>query len=156
MPLLPQVGRHLRAAGMIHHVALARRYWAEVRADVPPDDERARGFNGHWTRAMIVTWAGILKIPPYENLYPVHPRGIDARKCAGEVASTFTAAVFPWGAMHTCSRCRQSWLELDRKPPRLRPRGAMASVVASAKCRETAPVGQTGAPTTKARREDRR
>jgi hypothetical protein len=67
LALAERVGRELRRLGLDKHVAHARRYYSNVRARRAPGDRE-------WDDSMVVEWARILRLPPYEKDYEVKPR----------------------------------------------------------------------------------
>ena len=103
LALTEQVGRELVRLGLPTHAANARIYYADVRAGRQP---KPRG----WTHELIVEWARLLRLPPYENDYPVRPR---SWSCTCDSPRPYTARIFPGGARICCDACKLTWLEFD-------------------------------------------
>ncbi len=102
LALAERVGLSPRRHGLLRHVENLRRYYATVRAGREPS-------YGEWNDALVVEWAKILRLSPYEGAYPVRPR---MSKCACADPKMFTQLVWPEGSKHACSGCQDAWLEL--------------------------------------------
>jgi len=102
LALATGVGLELRRRGMLTHVERLRVYYAAVRAGRAP-------VAGEWDDAMVLEWAKILRVAPYEGAYAVKPR---MSKCGCDAPRTFTERVFPGGCKAACGACRETWLEM--------------------------------------------
>lgn len=101
LDLITRVGRELKRLELWDHVKLARRLYANVRADREPGRDE-------WDYEMIEEWARLLRLPPFESAYPVRPW---AWRCC-EKPKTYTATVWPEGWKSVCETCRAAWLTL--------------------------------------------
>jgi hypothetical protein len=102
LALLARVGAELVRLGAHKTAAIARRYYADVRAG-----RRARD---PWDAAHVVRLAQDLRVPPHDHDLPVRSFGAC---CACATPKTYTAGIFPGGSRHACDGCREEWLVLD-------------------------------------------
>jgi hypothetical protein len=114
------LGAEFRRRGMDSHLGLLRSYYRELRARrLARERMGAKG----WDESMVVGWLALLRIPPFENVYQVLPRGKPCPKCGavGERAApaTFVRSVWPGGSLCECRRCDARWITeepIDRRP----------------------------------------
>ena len=63
---------------------------------------------------MVIGWLSLLRIPPFEHVYKVLPRGAPCPNCGatGERAApaTFVHGSWPGGWIEQRRRCETSWL----------------------------------------------
>jgi hypothetical protein len=101
LALAERVGRELVRAGLPKHADRVRAYYAAVRAGRSSDA---------WSHAMSIEWMRLLRVPPYENDFPVRPRMSACPTCP--ISRAFTTTIFPGGSKHQCA-CGAAWLEFD-------------------------------------------
>ena len=93
--LVDRLAQELERLGMRRHLARLGDY--------------RRGRGETWTRAHVEQLAAVLRVPPFESVYPVKPR---MSSCGCPTPSMYTAAVVPGAALFKCNRCPVEWLEL--------------------------------------------
>jgi len=112
------LGREFRRRQMTEHARKLRLYYLAVQSGLTVGPHEA---DLHWSEAFTVEWMKTLRLPPYENDYPVRPMGWNC-KCPAAHSAAAPATVeltFPGGARKRCPACRAVWLELDepQRPP---------------------------------------
>jgi hypothetical protein len=109
-----KLGREFRRRGMDSHAALLRGFYAELRRR-----QRARAGKG-WDETMVLRWLALLRIPPFDHVHPVLPRGTACPTCGalGDRAApaTFVRSVWPGGSLCECRRCGMLWLNEEPEP----------------------------------------
>ena len=102
-----QLGQEFRRRGMTSHLQDLRSLW---RRRNPAQGRRARGFD----EGLVVEWLCLLRMPPFENVYPVQARGDPCPKCGAKeeraAPSSFVLASFTGGSLHECRQCKSCWL----------------------------------------------
>jgi hypothetical protein len=102
------LGEEFSRRGMMDHVALLRRFWTHWKKGRPrgPDD---------WGWEIVVEWLGMLRIPPLNRVYPLHP-GVSTicPECETisdpETPSAIKIRRWAGGSMIECQRCKACWL----------------------------------------------
>jgi hypothetical protein len=54
-----------------------------------------------------------LRLPPFENDFPLHPQGWSC-KCPTAASTPSVELMFPGGVRKRCPACRAVWLELEQ------------------------------------------
>jgi hypothetical protein len=102
------LGAEFSRRGMMEHLELLRRFWGiwKKRRQPRPDD---------WTWPIVIEWLGMLRIPPLDRIYPLHP-GVSSICPECDVISdpeaTTALKIRRWagGSMVECQRCKSCWL----------------------------------------------
>lgn len=85
-----------------------RRRRARMKVACPP-----------WDEDVLMAWAALWRIPPFDTVYPVRKRG-DPCACGATALSRkgghFTATTFPEGHLSACAHCGEKWLVLNDGP----------------------------------------
>lgn len=69
-----------------------------------------------WDEDVVLEWLAIFRIPPFDRVYQVRPRGAPCPSCgtgAAQGADVSYRAVFPGGSLTECLACRTVWLVSD-------------------------------------------
>jgi len=104
-----QLGRAFRARGMNQHLRDLRVYYLALRRRLTSDKLQL-----NWSEAFVIDWMKTLRVPPYENTYPLRAHGAPCPKCpTAEGASIVTDRLFPGGARMRCQSCGSEWLEQE-------------------------------------------
>ncbi len=91
---------------MDKHAAELRRFYAAVRDGTPAA--------GSWDESFVDQWLGMLRLPPFETMFPLEPKQVSCSKCRldpGAMPSRRTECVFSGGALMRCDTCGHRWLE---------------------------------------------
>jgi hypothetical protein len=111
MEAVIKLGKEFRRRQMDSHAALLRSFYADLRRR---QTGRARARAKDWDETMVLRWLALLRIPPFDQVYPVLPRGAPCPTCGarGERAApaTFVRSVWPGGSLCECRRCGTLWL----------------------------------------------
>lgn len=112
LKLVIALGREFRRRGMHEHAKKLRLYYLAVKSGLTVGAHEA---DLHWSEEFTIEWMKTLRLPPFENDFPVHPQGWKCQCPTG--ASTAAPATveltFPGGARKRCPACVAVWLELD-------------------------------------------
>lgn len=100
---------------MAKHLELLRAYYRERRRR---QRAAARVQPLGWTEDMVVGWAALWRIPPFDSVYPVLQRGSLCPCTSGAAHNrlrgvSFVEATFPEGILHCCGDCGVRWLVLE-------------------------------------------
>lgn len=106
LALVALVGAGLVKLGLKSHAQHCRDYYRRVR-DGRPQPAR---HETAWGRGMVIGWAKILHIPPYENAFAERPRG---SRCTCATPRLVTETTFPKGWVVACHGCEARWIERD-------------------------------------------
>lgn len=109
LPLIVALGREFDRRGMTRHVVSLRLYYR--RAAAGRLDGWMDRYRITWTPALVERWMKLLRVPPFQDFYPVKKRMEGCEACTTPGAK-FTQAVFPGGYLIGC-RCRKEWLEFE-------------------------------------------
>lgn len=115
------LGRAFRQHGMRSHVRTLRLYFLALRHGLVQGERNALKIE--WSEDAVLEWLRILRVPPFQQAYPVRPRGSRCARCPagdGHPVETTTLMTFTGGAKMGCRRCGDAWIELDgevRNPP---------------------------------------
>jgi hypothetical protein len=107
------LGREFRRRGMQEHAKKLRLYYLAVKSGLTVGVHEA---DLHWSEEFTIEWMKTLRLPPFENDFPLHPQGWRCR-CPTAASAPAPASVeltFPGGARKRCPACRAVWLELDQ------------------------------------------
>jgi hypothetical protein len=106
-----QLAAEFRRRGMDSHLACLRLFYADHRKRRAA---RQRSRDKTWDEAMVITWLGLLRIPPFENVHQILPRDFPCPKCGAigdrSSPSVFVRSVWPGGSLQQCRRCEATWL----------------------------------------------
>lgn len=108
------LGKAFRRHGMKSHVRMLRLYFLALRHGLVQGERNA--VKVEWSEDAVIEWLKILRVPPFENAYPIRPRGAACAKCPrgdGHPVETTTLMTFAGGAKMGCRGCNEAWLELD-------------------------------------------
>lgn len=104
--LLDQVEGEFRRRGMLGHLSRL----AEVRGAY---DRRRRSDEGRtaWSEWTVVTWACLLRVPPFNDVFPTRAAGEGCPRCRPQDASvcTFVRLSFRGGYVSQCKACGALW-----------------------------------------------
>lgn len=95
---------HVAALGRYYRQRQRRKLLAALSDDRP------------WDENVILEWLSILRIPPFERIYPVQSKDAACLKCSGDTVSAGNVdfrAVFPGGSLRECRVCKTAWLVTD-------------------------------------------
>ena len=128
LELVEMLGREFERLGETTKVETLRLYYLAVLRGL---DHRG-SVKVAWDEEMTIEWFGMLRLPPYERLYSVHPRDYVC-PCPGGggegpsgrpgdwshigKGTALTERTFPGGARLRCGCCEARWLILDEKAP---------------------------------------
>jgi hypothetical protein len=123
------LGAEFRKRNMDAHLAALRRFYEEQRRR-----KRARALtmarDRVWDEDMVIEWLGLLRIPPFEHMYPLLPRDAPCPTCGAtssrELPATFVRLVWPGGSLEQCRRCETSWIQDHAEGACLSPPDALA------------------------------
>jgi hypothetical protein len=88
-----------------YYAARRRRKLAELKEKQSP-----------WDEQLIVEWAALWRIPPFQHVYAQLPHGAPCPCGNSSVANKFSGSTFPEGSTWLCGACGATWLVL-RSPP---------------------------------------
>jgi hypothetical protein len=114
-PIVLAIAAEFERHEMRDHLTLLRAFYRSYRAhkrwlrvqDRPP-----------WDSEMVIEWARILRIPPFEHAYPVLENGATCPKCAANkdpLADSAVRMAWAGGWLMQCHRCSECWLQLSGK-----------------------------------------
>jgi hypothetical protein len=106
------LGQEFVRRGMHPHAAKLRAFYRELRC--------RKSTRGAWDESMVIDWAGMLKIPPFEFLYTQRESGakcVSCRRRPGGPSLVDTRTVFPGGHVSKCRGCGDEWLVEDSPKP---------------------------------------
>lgn len=108
------LGRAFGRKEMKGHVRALRIYFLAVRHGLTTGGRHQVKVD--FDEQVIAEWLKVLRVPPFENAYPVRPRGSACSHCPkgdGHPVETATLLIFVGGAKMGCRACGEAWLELD-------------------------------------------
>lgn len=115
--LVAALGKAFSRRGMTQHVRLLRiYYWALEKGLTSPAHE----LNVRWSEGFVIEWLKTLRVPPYDAVYSVHPRGAPCPSCGqsgGAQGAVNVDVVFPGGARVRCQSCETAWIQDDQPEP---------------------------------------
>ena len=114
LQMVHQLGGEFRRRGMRTHVTPLRVYWLALKHGLVQDEEH--GLHLALSEETVVEWFKLLRLPPYQNAYPVRPTGSPCADCQapeGRANEVTTERTFPDGRKMVCLACRTTWLELE-------------------------------------------
>jgi hypothetical protein len=104
-----ELGKEFVRRGMNEHRMQLRRFWSRWKSG---DHERRKG---EWGWELVVEWLCMLRIQPFEKIYPLHPRASSI--CPGceviserEAPSALPVVTWSGGSLTECRRCGACWL----------------------------------------------
>jgi len=101
------LGKAFSARGMDQHLRDLRVYYLALRHGLTSNKLQL-----NWSEAFVIEWMKMLRVPPFENSYPVLARGEPCPRCPSTAGSSVsTDCVFPGGARMRCQNCGCEWLE---------------------------------------------
>ncbi len=66
---------------------------------------------GAWSTEMVLTWAALLRVPPMQRLYPVHPHAVVCPGCNAVKAIMRVEISWIGGSLIRCDGCGFQWLK---------------------------------------------
>jgi hypothetical protein len=108
LQLVVRLGGEFSRRGMAEHCRRLRVYYLALQHGL--DTGRGR-LEVHWDEDLTIEWFRLLRLPPYQDHYPVQDDGRCTR-CEDRPGSVFTVAVFPGGTKLECRTCGRQWLVL--------------------------------------------
>jgi hypothetical protein len=113
LALVKTLGREFVRRGMDSHARALRIYYLAIRHGLA----RSEGnVEVNWSHRHTEEWLKMLRIPPFQNAYPLFGRGNGCPRChrkRGHQVSVRTECVFPGGAKMRCEDCSLEWLTED-------------------------------------------
>jgi hypothetical protein len=124
LELIEVLGKEFERRAMRVHVESLRLYYLAVRHQL--DRGHDRNVRLSWGEAHTVEWLALLRIPPYQNVYRVRPRGyrcdcvlsatVTEPANSGDTShlgsgTAITEATFPGGWKIACKGCGAKWIE---------------------------------------------
>jgi hypothetical protein len=116
-PLVVALGRAFLRQGMRSHVQALRLYFLALRHGLTRGERHAVKVD--WSEDAVLEWLRVLRVPPYQDAYPVRPRGSGCERCSpggGHPVEISTLLTFEGGAKMGCRGCNGAWLELEDPP----------------------------------------
>jgi hypothetical protein len=107
LALVVQLGGEFRRRDMPEHLRKLRLYYLALTHQL----DARESVEIHWTSDMVVEWFRTLRLPPYQDDYPVQSTTA-CRTCPATKGAVFTVSTFPGGAKLECRMCGQRWLYL--------------------------------------------
>ncbi|HMJ14782.1 MAG TPA: hypothetical protein VK524_25395 [Polyangiaceae bacterium] len=114
-PLIRAIAAEFQRHGMDSHLKLLRDYYRGYRA-------HKRWLSGlprpPWHTELVIEWARIMRLPPFENAYPVLEHGAKCPTCTEKrdpLTDVGIRVAWAGGWVIQCRRCGEAWLELARK-----------------------------------------
>jgi hypothetical protein len=120
LKMVGALGRAFVRRGMHAHAAKLRAYYVLLRRGLATPGKNEVDIR--WSEALVIEWMKILRMPPYENAYPVRPAQSSCSRCretpTNEAGGFQTESTFPGGWKVRCSTCGEAWLVLEGKSDR--------------------------------------
>jgi hypothetical protein len=105
-----ELGKEFVRRGMTEHRAQLRGFWRQWKGGDQPGRKK-----GDWSWELVVEWLCLLRIPPFEKIFPLHPRASSI--CPGceviserESPTAITVSTWAGGCLTECRRCGVCWL----------------------------------------------
>ncbi len=117
LELVRRLGVEFARRGM-PEVEVLRLYYVALDEDLAG---RLNELSIQWSEAHTLEWMRTLRVPPFENAYPVRRFGSGCDRCGairGNAKGALAEVVFPGGARMRCQTCGAVWLEEDRAASR--------------------------------------
>src|SRR3954468_15552067 len=95
---------------MADHASALRLYYLALTSGVIGKRTRVEL---HWSRELTEEWLRTLRLPPFQNVYRIKPRGevCDCARPGGpKLPNIRTEANFPGGTRLRCDDCGAKWL----------------------------------------------
>ena len=114
LAMVHRLGEEFSRRGMRTHVTPLRIYWLALRHGLV----QAEGHALHLalSEETVVEWFKLLRLPPYQDAYPVRASGSACPACGPRQPGTeelATERTFPDGRKVICLVCRSAWLEVE-------------------------------------------
>ena len=114
--MVEALGREFVRRGMNTHAAKLRVYYLALRRGLATPGRNE--VDVHWSEALVVEWFKLLRMPPYQNAYPVRTAQSHCSRCkdrpTNEGGGFQTESTFPGGWKVRCSNCGEAWLVLEK------------------------------------------
>jgi hypothetical protein len=113
--LMVEVAARFQEHGMVKHLESLRVLYRERQRE---RRAHARSKSSPpWNEDLVIEWAALWRIPPFENVYPVLQRGSlcpcsSGAAAPGHDAKSFIEITFPEGHLVCCGSCKTRWLVL--------------------------------------------
>jgi hypothetical protein len=114
LAMVQRLGDEFRRRGMRTHLTPLRIYWLALRHGLVQDEGHALQLT--LSEETVVEWFKLLRLPPYQDAYPVRAAGSACLACgprATAAAELATERTFPDGRKVVCLACRSAWLEVE-------------------------------------------
>jgi hypothetical protein len=114
LEMVHRLGGEFRRRGMRTHVTPLRIYWLALKHGLVQGEEH--GLHLALSEETVVEWFKLLRLPPYQDAYPVRALGSACADCPPAEARSSEVTVertFPDGRKVVCLGCRGCWLELE-------------------------------------------
>ncbi|MGA9522978.1 MAG: hypothetical protein WBV82_16035 [Myxococcaceae bacterium] len=108
------LGRVFMRLGMKGHAHTLRLYFLALRHGLTQGQRHVVKVD--WSEDAVLEWLKVLRVPPYQDAYPVRRRGSGCDRCApgsGHPVEISTLLTFAGGAKMGCRTCGRAWLELE-------------------------------------------
>jgi hypothetical protein len=106
-----ELGQEFVRRGMVGHAADLRKFYAELRAR---RERRRESGDRSWDEDMVVGWLCLLRIPPFDHVYPLRPRGEPCVACGEkggrEAPGVFVRVAAAGVRLVQCQSCGEQWL----------------------------------------------
>jgi len=106
LELVVALGCEFSRRGMPDHCDRLRLYYLALRHGL--DSTRHR-VEIHWDETLVVEWMRLLRLPPYQDHYPLRDT-TSCATCESRPGTVVTKGVFPGGAKLECLQCGAQWL----------------------------------------------
>jgi hypothetical protein len=120
LDLVRRLGKEFVRRGMRREAAALRLYFIALRAGlVEGPDAQLEAVT--WSQRTTEEWLRLLRLPPWENAYPLGTRGTPCRRCKpgkGGLPAAIEEKLWPRGALMRCSGCGWRWLVDDDEEAR--------------------------------------
>jgi hypothetical protein len=111
LAMVHRLGEEFRRRDMRTHLTPLRIYWLALRHGLVQDEAHALHLT--LSEETVVEWFKLLRLPPYQQAYPVRPTGAPCPACGPEGGELTTERTFPGGRKVVCLACRRAWLEVE-------------------------------------------
>ncbi len=106
------LGRAFVRRGMREHAEKLRVYYLALRKGLTEGPQEK--LEVKWSAPFVRDWMRTLRLPPYQNDFPLRSRGAGCFRCPRSVntaASVHLELSLPTGARMRCQSCGAVWLE---------------------------------------------
>jgi hypothetical protein len=111
--LMLELAKRFAAHDMQQHLAQLRRLYRDRRQRLCA---AAKAKLAPWDESMVVEWACLLRIAPFDNVYPVRASHLCPNTPGCPVGAVHTENIFPGGHLMLCNVCGSRWLVPATRP----------------------------------------